>query len=274
MRIRTALCIVAAATLISLSAAADEGAEDDPVHRAQQALHSANFEQLVPLLESTVTDEDAAPLAHLLFALGLYYETSGEGHDASDAPIDAHIEKALQGEPDLDLDPMVYPPRFISRVQTVREDAGAAHVDGPDKAQIFYFERRIETRSRLPLFLPGGAGQFYNGAVFRGLTFALLQTLGIAANALAYWKIESMRTSAGQIEADQMSRARGWRNAQLAGLGTFFGGWMAGIIEANLNFERQTIRVRTLDAPPPELDRFDDELGLDTSLQLRWSATF
>ncbi len=252
---------------------------DDSVDRAEIALKGANFEDLTEILENTVTDgETNRPArAHLLYALGLYYEARADDDEALVAQADGHIKQALTIDPGLELDPQVYPPRFINRVTEVRQQALPELDSAADPPQVehFYFERYVETRSRLPLFLPGGIGQFYNGSTFRGITFLTVQLLGLATNAAGYWKVESMRTSSGTIEAQDLNRANAWRRAQMAGIATFAAGWLFGSLEANLGFERKRVRVRTLDSPPPEFSQLPGhDLGLGSALQLQWTAIF
>lgn len=274
---------VVVATSLSTDAVATgpEADEIDPVEDAEQALAAADFEELVPILESTVEtgDSDRPARAHLLYALGLFYETradSAGGDEILDERADHHIEEALSHDPDIDVDPLNYPPSFITRVEKLRAPSSAT--DSPsvaDDPQIFYFERHVETRSRLPLFLPGGVGQFYNGATFRGVTFSTIQALGLATNALAYWMVESLRTTSGRIDSQNVARARGWRRAQYAGIGVFLGGWLLSSIEAHFDFEAEVVRVRTLDGPPEELEVFPDAtLGPDLSLGIEWRTTF
>ena len=253
----------------------------DAVEDAEQALEGADFGKLVPILESTVEAGDSERIgrAHLLFALGLFYEARTDGEDGDDEFVehaDHHIKEALREQPDIEVDPMTYPPRFITRVEKHREaTSSTAETDGGDGPQIFYFERHVEHRSRLPLYLPGGVGQFYNGATFRGITFASIQFLGLATNALGYWMVESMRTSSGQISSQDIDRATGWQRAQFAGIGLLLSGWLLSSIEAHFDFEPEIVRIRTLDGPPQELETFPDAaLGPDLSLGLEWRARF
>lgn len=268
-------------TALSASAAASEPSTDDtdPVENAEQALAAADFQDLVPILESTVEsgDGDRPGRAHLLYALGLIYEARADGADDGDLNdrADRHIEEALSHNPDIEVDPMDYPPAFVTRVEKLRASSASATASASQAPQIFYFERRVESRSRLPLFLPGGVGQFYNGATFRGVTFATIQAAGLVTNALGYWMVESLRTSSGQIDSPDIGRARGWRRAQYAGIAVFVSGWILSSIEAHLDFEAETVRVRSLDGPPEELEMFPDAaLGPDLSVVLQWQKAF
>ncbi len=283
-----ALCLAGAALcfLLPLTVSAEtSGASpptDDPVEEAIQALQAADFEALVPILESTVTGDpenlEQPAKAHLLFALGLYFENYDEDAETElGTRADHHIEIALDYDPNLELDPLVYPPRFIAHVETLHRDelTTSGSAQPLENTRIFYFERHVETRSRLPLYLPGGIGQFYNESYFRGATFALLQVLGLATNAAAYWTVESMRQSSGHIPSDDLGRAHRWRRAQMIGIGTFLGGWVLSAVEAHLSFNRQTVQIRSLDAPPAELDPFSHgEVGLQRSILLRWTVPF
>lgn len=254
---------------------------DQRLDEATRAVENAEFDALVPILEPLVDDPDTnpPPKARLLFALGLVYEAPEEAGEEYFDTVDDHIGAALTEDPDLDVDPLLYPPSFVARVQdiraTINDDVPGSSAEFHPEPNVFYFERRVKTRSRLPLFLPGGIGQFHNDAHFRGITFATIQLAGLAANIVAHWRIESMRTSTGYIPADEMNRAGEWRTLQYAGLATIAAGWLVSVLEANLGFESRNVRIRTLDDPPDELEEFSGEPAeRELKLGLQWSASF
>ncbi len=262
----------------------DRTDREEALLQAENALKSAQFEALRPALTDLVAGDDTPALAHLLYGLGLYYEYREDDAEGTDylSEIDEQIQRSLAIDPGLELDPLLYPPSFIARVEQIRLE----HADDDDQLgeaagqvrpdpQIFYFERRVETRSRLPLYLPGGMGQFYNGHTFRGVTFASIQGLGLAANAVGYWMIESLRTSTGHIASDHIGRARAWRTTQIAGVALLALGWISGAVEAHHSFEPERVRIRTLDGPPPELEIMPGgPNSSDLQIQLHWQMTF
>ena len=245
---------------------------DDRIERAYQAAEESRFDVLVSVLEPVFDSEPApAPRAHLLYALGLLYEAEPGEADA----VDDQIERALESDPALELDPLVYPPRFIERVEEIRRDVVDPGELQRIETEVLYIERRVERRSRLPLYLPGGVGQFYNGMPFRGATFAAVQLLGLAANIAGHWSVESMRSESGPIPAADIDRARGWRRTQYAGIAVLLGGWIVGAIEAHLNFEPETVRLRMLDDPPDELHpEFRERAGIELRPGLTFQARF
>lgn len=270
---------VVALLLLPLVADADAPPEttEETVERAQQAVEQADFDRLVPLLEQKVTDGTDDARAHLLYGLGLIYEARDEEDDTLAREADDHLAKALEIDPELDVDPLLYPPRFIARLDSIRDDTPASSDPGDALRDptIFYFERRIKERSRLPLYLPGGIGQFYNETPFRGVTFAAIQSLGLAIHIGGYWFIESLRNDAGHLPADQVDRARDARRLQYVGLGMLLGGWIIGAVEAHLNFEPETVRFRMLDEPPEPLQPMPDtDLGLHQFPGLQWTISF
>lgn len=270
------------ATSVAFASESPPSSEDtsDPiVEEAKQALRDAEFDALQPLLEPLVTDGDRpiSPMAHLLYALGLVYEAPTDAEDDYFEAVDHHIEQALEAEPDIELDPLIHPPNFIARVEEIRHhmDSTSSVVMTNPEPVVFYFEREVEIRSRLPLFLPGGAGQFHNDARFRGITFASVQAAGLGANVVGHWMIESMRNADGHIPSRDVSRARDWRRLQYAGLATFAAGWIIGVVEANMGFESQRVRIRTLDSPPQELEPLTGPQAVSPlSFQLQLSASF
>lgn len=235
----------------------------DPVDRAEKSLKSADLESLVSILEpvaegKTTTDRPAR--ADILYALGLVYlaRQSEDSDGDLQQRADHHIERALSEDSDLELDPLLYPPRFIARVDEFREDSPSRAVPDAESPEIFYFERRIEIRSKIPLYLPGGAGQFYNDSPVKGVLFAVVQALGLAANATGFWMVRSLRDDDGFIPSDRVRRARGWRGVQYGGIALFGLSWLVGVVESHLDFERETVRIRMLDDPPDEFAPFPD----------------
>lgn len=259
--------------------------EDDQaaIEDAQRALANADFDALIPLLYDIVEKEHAPAGAHILYALGLLFEAQDESGPADEmrTRAEVHIEHALRIEPQLQLDPYLYPAEFLRRVEEIqsRRHREGESADGKELVSIdsdghFYFERYVETRSRWPLFLPFGAGQFYKGEPFGGITFATVQTAGLGLNIVGYWVVEGLRGESGQIPTSDFDTARRWRRAQIGGLLLFFGGWILGAVEANWDFEPHSVRIRTLDGPPEELEPSFSDVGFEHSLQLQWSLRF
>ncbi len=262
------------------AAAVGEGeSTQEAVSQARDAAEQANFDELLPLLEPVITSDtsEVPAKAHLLFALGLVFEAPDDAGEGYFDEVNHHIERALHGGVGVDLDPLLYPPKFIARVDKIHRHIEDPH-GGSESAvvpNVFYFERHVEVRSRLPLFLPGGVGQFYDDRIFRGITFAGIQALGLTANVVGHLMVDSLRTSSGHIPSEDVARARDWQRLHYAGLATFAGGWIIGIIEANLGFEKRSVRIRSLDSPPKEIDGLPPSTsGSDLSLQLQWSAHF
>lgn len=240
--------------------------QENPLSRAHDALQRAEFEQLRPLLSSFIdteafhalSPEDRAQ-ARSLLALGLYFEgqSLADAMRASEllAHARAQLQVAILDDPEHTLDPLVFPADLIALQRTLRTPLPlpGSRAAAPDDASLIYVERRITRRSPWVTLLPMGAGQFQNGHPLRGALVAATQVLGLAANLVGFWQVESLRDPQGRIATADSEQARRWQTLQWTGLAVAGLSWGLGAGESFYHFEAEDVALRTLDAPPAEL---------------------
>ncbi|TXD37661.1 hypothetical protein FRC98_08200 [Lujinxingia vulgaris] len=241
--------------------------EDSPLEQALSALRRAEFERLRPLL-SPFIDSDAfhalpaeeRARARALLALGLYFESQALSDPALASELMAHVRAQLQVSvieaPDHTLDPLVFPADLVALQRTLvrRLPLPGTASPSPEDSPLIYVERRITRRSPWVTLLPMGAGQFQNGHPIRGSVFAATQALGLAANLIGFWQVEAYRDRRGLIAAAAHDEARRWQTLQWTGLAVAALGWGLSVADALYHFDRTDVTLRTLDAPPPELE--------------------
>lgn len=273
----------------------------DRLEMAQAAFRRADYALLVPLLEplcgpdSPLPTVDARVQARELLVVG-YFFLAQQVTTAADR--DTLMQKArsaaldlLRDKPDHVLDALVFPVSVVDLFESVRREnseeldeliAQRREGAGNSEAQTIYLERVATKHPGWVNLLPFAAGQFQNGQLVKGTTFAILEAAGLALNATSYWMILRLRdpttgrfSSEGGLSSD-LAKARRWRQALYGGLAGFAAVWVVSIIDGWLNHQSETVRIRTLDAPPPELggDRTDAGLGfglpLGLSVEIRW----
>lgn len=271
---------------------------DDPQQRlelARAAFRRTDYGLLVPLLQPLAvspspldTPADRTEARQLLgvgyFFLAQQTTNPTSRGDLMQAARDVFLE-LLREKPEHTLDDLTFPASVVELFESVRS-ANAEELDEllraresnlPDgQMQTLYIERAATKRIFWLNFLPFGTGQFQNGQYAKGTAFALLQGAGLAVNIASFWVIVAnlQNPETGRFEGaagDQSSNyanALRWRRNLYVGLGSFAGLWVLSAIDGVLNFEEESVRIRTLDAPPPELDVSPGEAGAQVALPL------
>lgn len=283
---------------------ATEQLPEDPGERlelAQDAFRRADYRVLVPLLEPL--DEaperlpvDARVAARELLVVGYYFLAQ---QVTTHTDRDDYLRKArgaalsmLRDKPEHALDSLVFPVSVVDLVEEVRREnaeelnelIATRHPNGVGETQTIYLERQVQRHAKWVNLLPFAAGQFQNGDLVKGTSFAILQGAGLALNAVSYWNILRLRDpSTGRYSSDggqssNLAKARRWRQALYGGLGTFAATWIVSAIDGWVNHESEVVRIRTLDTPPPELNApiggVRSDAGLHNLLELGLSVEF
>lgn len=277
----------------------------DPATRlsmARHAFNTADFDLLRPLLEPLLTPQSLLDdlldrqEARQLLSLGLFFEAQ-QVPDASQRrtllrAARGHFLNLLREQPDFTLDPLVYPASVVELFENVREEnreelhniraAQSAEIIATTtpEFQMLYIEREVQTHRFALNFFPFGVGQFQNDSPVKGTLFAVSQGLALAINITSYLMIEHLRGADGLYETSSTARggnyaeALAWQRAQYSSLGAFAALYAWSILDGILNFNDTQIHIRTLDAPPPELNipgpSAGNDPGLTLGLSIHW----
>lgn len=264
--------------------------------RAESAFRDGEYPILSPLLKPTLIPtnqferSDLAGQARILLAVGLYFEAqqvtgASQRKELLDAASLQFLE-LLRDDPFYNLNPMIYPASVVELFATV-EAEHSAELDAlraelredsaPDAQglQTVYIEREVDRFSYAVNFLPFGLGQIQNDQPVQGTLFASAQVLALALNVGSYWRVEDLRSDIdGKYEAgrgNSAEQARNWQTMQYVGLAAFVGLYAWSVIDALVAYEPYKVRIRTLDAPPPELSS-GPQGAPDPELKIGWNG--
>jgi hypothetical protein len=209
-----------------------------------------------------------------------------------------HFQALLRIDPDHALDPFSVPPPAVAFFNKVKSELGEelAHIRETLRleAQRLHQEQeerllsqreatlakrqledltqrtvqRVEHHSLLPNFIPFGVGQFEQGRVGWGVTFAVSEGVLAGASIVAFWIYQLEILAPNQvysfsgsnlppnqlivegIPASRAGEATFWRDTKLAtGIG-FYAVYVLGVTEALLHFKEVTSTTIVQDAPP------------------------
>lgn len=251
---------------------------DQRLTRAEKAFRDGEYPILRPLLEPTLVPTsqferaEQANQARILLAVGLYFEAqqvtgAGPRKELLDAASLQFLE-LLRDDPFYTLNPMIYPASVVELFETVQVEHSAEldalraelrEDSAPDSQglETVYIEREVDRFSYAVNFLPFGLGQMQNDEPVQGTLFASAQVLSLALNIGSYWRVEDLRSDIdGKYEAgrgNSAEQARNWQRMQYVGLAAFVGLYAWSVIDALVDYNPYQVRIRTLDAPPPEL---------------------
>lgn len=277
----------------------------DPTTRlsmARHAFNTAEFDLLRPLLEPLLNPQSLLDElldrqeARQLLALGLFFEAQ-QVPDASQRrtllkAVRGYFLSILREQPDYTLDPLIYPASVVEIFESVREEnreelhnIRAAQnaenfADTPPDLQMLYIEREVQNNHFALNFFPFGVGQFQNNSPVKGTLFAIGQGLALAINITSYLMIEYLRGPDGRYETSSTAQggnyaeALAWQRVQYSALGSFAALYAWSILDGALNFNGTQIRIRTLDAPPSELNVPTLNTGNGPGVTLGWSINW
>lgn len=264
--------------------------------RAEQAFRDAEYPLLRTLLEPTLlpTSQFSRPelelKARALLAVGLYFEAQQVIHSAQrDALLDAaslQFLELLRKDPFFTLNPLIYPASVVELFARVNADnatelealraAQSGEAEHTDHGlQTVYIAREVDRLNFAANFLPFGFGQFQNDETIKGVVFASTQAIALGLNMGGYWMVESLRSPIdGKYEGgagNSAEAARTWQTLQYVGLGAFAALYVWSVLDGLLNYQPFSVRIRTLDEPPPELSAPQSPTG-SVRLQMGWNG--
>lgn len=268
-------------------------APEERLARAERAFRDGEYPILRPLLKPTLvptSQYSRAELTHsarILLAVGLYFEAQQVTGAAQRQKLldeaSAQFLALLRDDPFYSLNPMIYPASVVelfasveaensAELEALRDELREESAPDAQGLQTVYIEREIDRFSYAVNFLPFGLGQIQNDEPVQGTLFASAQVLSLALNIGSYWRVESLRSDVdGKYEAgrgNSAEQARNWQTMQYVGLAAFAGLYVWSVIDALADYKPYNVRIRTLDAPPPELSRD----GLEPALKIGWNG--
>lgn len=248
------------------------------LRRAERAFERGEFERITGILRPSLEPEPAFESesdlirARELLGVGLFFTAQqATGADRRRQRLEAarqHFLELLRLRPDYSLDSLVFPASVVDLFESVRQKnseeleeirrARQSRSDSKGSSEPIYIERNVRKRSYPVNFLPFGLGQFQNGDPIQGSLFAGGQAASLAVVAVGFVAIESLRNENGRFAVDRdgrgdFRRAFVWRRVQWGALGLFGALYAWSIADALAGYDPESVRIRTLDEPPPEL---------------------
>jgi tetratricopeptide (TPR) repeat protein len=298
--------LIAACLAFSAPAHADEQSELDKGRNAYRTRQydeaDARFRAMLDPKIGTLHDPALVAQAYMIW--GAVMMAKGRPKEAGEL-----FEQLLLKDPHFEPDPLSFPTAVLdafsdtrSRIrqrlnalaqEQAKRDAERREREERDKQRqiermrmlerLATEEKIIEHRSRLVAFVPFGAGQFQNGEKALGWVFLGAEALCLAAGTIAVpfahaelAAHEDANDNAANpsptTEAQQhLDAARAWRFVNLAAYGGFVLTAVAGIVQANVKFERDVVVVRKRPLPPTvSLSPQPTPSGLGLGLRLRF----
>lgn len=274
-RIAKPQAAVAALLAVALLAAAPPAAGDefDDFTKARNAYEAGEYAVAVERFTALLAAEPRNPAIVLESQklLGVSYLFVGD-----QAAAEAALLKLLALSPDFALDPMLFPIEVIdfftdvkarnderlaalSRARAAEEETRRQAEEERRLAEIeklkrnVYLERDRRQRSWLVALLPLGAGQFQNDEPVKGGLF-LGGELLLAATAVTTFALhEDLRSRASEPFESKEDRERyerleqGLRIANQVSLGALAAVAIAGIVDAAVRFEKETVTWQPVD---------------------------
>jgi hypothetical protein len=261
-----------------LPAPARAQSPEELLKRAQDAFEYGDFKRTTQLLQGVpdggaLGEGDRIEAWRLLGLSNYYLENKTEAENA--------LFGLLKQNPDYQLDPFYVPPAAVSFFDEVRkrneqylapirerrrarlkaleeEEQLRVEADRRRKEELarpplpMLVERTTTQSSRLVASLPGGLGQFQNGNVPLGATLGALQLGAAIASIASYGLVEGLRGDNGRFAPAVVERARSADGVKWWAAGAFYLLWLAGAVEAHVNYvPTRVVGETSVPAPPP-----------------------
>jgi hypothetical protein len=230
----------------------------DRLERAADAYKSSNYEFVLKVL-GPLDDVESFPekldLIRGLRLMGLSYfflKQLPSSHEA--------FYRLLRQDPDYQLDPFLDTDAAVKFFENVRQQENAnlapirkfheqqAEKEAQRKADELrrksltvegaraIIERRVVQNSGLVAWMPFGLGQLQNGNTKLGIAFGIGEGITAISSIACYFAVEAMRETDNTFNPANAPFARRFNGAKWISAGLFYALWVAGAIEANVNF--------------------------------------
>lgn len=171
------------------------------------------------------------------------------------ARMEEEFTALLTQAPLHELDPFFYPGELISQFQTLKLRLIELHILDPEKAraeakpECTVTVEEVQKRSKLPMLVPFGVGQFVNGKNTKGALFLTGELVFLGLNIGAWAGAESLRGDDGFYSAADAVTAKKLRIVQYVSLGAFVGLAIWGIADAFKDFVPEKRNLKVIPCP-------------------------
>ncbi|MBH23697.1 MAG: hypothetical protein CMH57_04375 [Myxococcales bacterium] len=233
--------------------------------RAKIATVDGDYERVVELLGPLVEarDGEPAPLDELeaeaqVEVLRLLGVALLLRNPPSQEAAERVFVTLLKRQPDFQFVQGLHPQEAIDLLALVRrkyadELPRPRETDPNSGERLIYIQREVERNELWLVFVPFGTGQYQNDDMFKFWLFCSLEVAALSVNVFSFTRAEGLRSPNGLYTPENKEKAEDWQQAQFLSLGIFGALVLAGVIDAWVGYEPETVRIRTLDQPPPEL---------------------
>ncbi len=259
--VRQALSLTAAGAVVCLAGAvARADTAPEVLKEAHDAFEYGDFPKTVSLLKSVPAEQDLSESQRVQAyrMLGLAYFYLHRPADAENAMFEL-----LKQDPDYQLDPFFVPPdavaffdqvrrrneKYLAPIRKLRHERLKAEAEEAKMQALAEEQRRtaltkprvleetVAHSSVLLAWMPFGLGQFQNGSVKLGATFAATEVLAAVVSIGSYLLVDALRSSqTHRFSPPNYALAQKLDTAKWASGGAFYLLWLAGAVEANVDF--------------------------------------
>ena len=264
--------------LLPLLAAQAPAGSPPPTARAEAVLlarnefRKGNFRETIKLLETAAAAnalQDPTDKLESAQLQGLSHVYLGESDEAR-----SHFREILLANPDYDLDPLIYgedarnlvaaarmepdlQPLLAERREEIRqakvreaEARRAAEEAERRRRELAAIPEQVPTVVRhnaLLNVLPFGIPQIEQGRIVPGVSFAVAQTVTLAATVLTYTMVHSLidknGKTDGKVDPEDLPAAQRWRAGNWVCFGAAGAVYLGGVLDAFVAHKDQTIKL-------------------------------
>ncbi len=251
-RIITIIVVFAAFTAPCLHAFA--GTPDEAFAEAENTFRFQDYENASKMLESLLypkilISDPARQIKAREYLAACWFWLGNRNR------MEEEFTALLTQAPLHELDSFFYPAELINEFQTLKLRLIELHILDPEKAKLqtepecLMRVEEITKRSKIPMLVPFGVGQFVNGKTTKGALFLTGELVFLGMNIGGWAGAESLRGDDGLYSHDDAESARKLRIVQYVGLGSFVALAIWGIVDAFMDFKPETRSYRFVPCP-------------------------
>lgn len=233
---------------------------DEALSHAENAFAFGDYETVIQTLKPWLYPHPVHDTSSQDTANG--YALLGAAAWFIDALDDAkkYFTAGLYQQPNLSLDPLVFPPGLIAFVQEIRKDLDLhEREEDPEGEHTLYIESRISEHPIWVSMLPFGYGMFVNDKPEWGAVYALTEGALLTVSTAMFWANYAQRQPSDDPEHpmgyEDPQRAKMRKRVHIGTGAAFLGVVLINIIHgAIIHKQTQQVQYRTLSSPPEGFD--------------------